>query len=90
MAPGFKIICLTLWRIIFIDCLNETTTTQTRSLKMELQTYTITWRPESDGDFFIQDYPSYKSASLAIAQWRRFWNLHESETSVFKVEKKES
>jgi hypothetical protein len=55
-----------------------------------MDTYTITWRVESDGDFFIQDYPSYKSASMAVAQWRRLWNLHESETVVFKLEKKES
>jgi len=53
-------------------------------------TYTITWRPESGGDFFIQDYPRHKSASLAIAQWRRVCNLHESDCVVFKIEKKES
>jgi len=55
-----------------------------------MSTYKITWRPEADGDFFIQDYPRYKSASLAIAQWRRFWNLHESGCVVFKIEKKGS
>ncbi len=54
-----------------------------------MDTYTITWRPESDGDFFIQDYPQKKSASLAIAQWRRLWNLHESDCVVFKIERSE-
>ena len=55
-----------------------------------MDTYTITWRVEDDGDFFIQDYPQYESAATAVSYWRESWNLHESQTVVFKIEKKES
>ena len=55
--------------------------------KEQVMNFTIIWRLEDGGDFFEQQVPNKKSASLAIQKWRQVWGLHENDCVIFEVKK---
>jgi hypothetical protein len=49
--------------------------------------FTIKWRFFENGDFFEQDYTNKKSIAYAAKDWRKAWEMHESECAFFQITK---
>ena len=49
--------------------------------------FTIKWRFEETGDFFEQDYTNKKSIAYAAKDWRKAWEMHESDCAFFQITK---
>ena len=49
--------------------------------------FTIKWRFEETGDFLEQDYTNKKSIAYATKDWRKAWEMHESECAFFQITK---